>query len=190
MANTVQSFNEMPRRAARHRGNAGACERAASGDRAGKRLSPLGDGRDRCAGAFGTNDLNPAVAQDKIFRIGFQHLAGKVEQLLAHFAARGEARGAERHCCPAAADPNVISGGVRIGWAHNHIFRPNAQRVGDDLRQRLHHRARADLDARRHQRGAAVRIEVHCRRRGADEDEPGTDSRAAAIQTIAGKMFC
>ena len=91
----IQSFNKMSRRAARHRGNACACERAASRDRTGKRLGALGDGRDGCSRPFSPDDLDPAVPQDQIFGIGFEHLRGHVEQLLAYFAASRETCGAK-----------------------------------------------------------------------------------------------
>jgi hypothetical protein len=88
----------------------------------------LGDGRDGCSRPFSPDDLDPAAPQDQIFGIGFQHLRGYVEQLLAYFAASRETCGAKRDRRPAAADAHIITGSIRVGGAHNDILgrRPSA----------------------------------------------------------------
>ena len=93
-------------------------------------------------------------------------------------------RGAKRHCCPATADSEVVAGSVSVGSAHNDVFGPQSKHACDDLRKRLHHGPRANLNPRRDKRRAPVSVEMDGRRGGTDEDEPCADRRGAAVETV------
>ncbi len=159
-------------------------------ERPQKRLRALRNLGDRGARSLDADDLDPAPAQNELFRRRLQHFAGDLEQLAADLDGGGAAGRPEGDGRAAAAHADVVASRVRVGLAHDHVVWAEAKLGRHDLRHGLHHRAGADFDAGGDDGSAAVRIEIDCRRGRADEHEPRADGGRAAIEPLARPQAC
>ncbi len=184
----VDRVDEMTGDASRHGRHAAPCEGAGAGDRADLCLSMGGDLGDRTAGARCTVDLDTPIAHHQVIGRRLDHLRGHLQQFLAHLLRCGEAGGTKRNRGAAAADADIVAGGIGVGRAHDHVFRTETECGGDDLGKSLHHRTGADFDTGCDECGCSVGVHVHGRRRWADKDEPGADRGSAAVEPAVGAL--